>query len=67
MNPALTVIARAAREDQVKELRRVGADVSIQPEFEGGVEMVRQALLRCGRREQENAGILDRLRNDLYA
>jgi CPA2 family monovalent cation:H+ antiporter-2 len=66
MNPVLTVIARAAREDQVKELRRVGADVSIQPEFEGGVEMVRQALLRCGR-EEENAGILDRLRNDLYA
>jgi CPA2 family monovalent cation:H+ antiporter-2 len=67
MNPALTVIARAAREDQVKELRQVGADVSIQPEFEGGVEMVRQALLRCGHPEEENAQILDRLRNDLYA
>jgi CPA2 family monovalent cation:H+ antiporter-2 len=67
LHPALTVIARAAREDQVKELRRVGADVSIQPEFEGGVEMVRQALLRCGHREEENARILDRLRNDLYA
>jgi CPA2 family monovalent cation:H+ antiporter-2 len=66
LNSALTVIARAAREDQVKELRRIGADVSIQPEFEGGVEMVRQTLLRYDHREGKDSHILDRLRNDLY-
>ena len=67
LNSALTVIARAAREDQVKDLRRIGADVSIQPEFEGGVEMVRQALLRYDHREGKDSDILDRIRNDLYA
>jgi CPA2 family monovalent cation:H+ antiporter-2 len=66
LNPALTLVARAARGDQVKELRNAGADVAIQPEFEGGVEMVRQALVRCNCDEGESLRILERLRNDLY-
>jgi CPA2 family monovalent cation:H+ antiporter-2 len=66
LNPALTLIARAAREEKVKELREAGADVAIQPEFEGGVEMVRQALVRCNCDEGASFRILERLRNDLY-
>lgn len=46
LNPGLSVIARAFRQQDVIELRRVGVDGAIQPEFEGGVEMVRQALLQ---------------------
>jgi len=50
MNPGIILIARAVREHQVAELTRLGVNAVIQPEFEGGVEMVRQALLRyqCG-------------------
>jgi CPA2 family monovalent cation:H+ antiporter-2 len=45
-NPKIAVIARAAREGQLVELRQIGVDAAIQSEFEGGVEMVRQALVR---------------------
>jgi len=48
LNPSLSVIARAARDHHVPELRKLGVEAAIQPEFEGGVEMVRQALVRFG-------------------
>ncbi|MEO8372685.1 MAG: cation:proton antiporter [Candidatus Solibacter sp.] len=50
MNPAITLIARAVREHQVAEFTRLGVNAVIQPEFEGGIEMVRQALqsYKCG-------------------
>jgi monovalent cation:H+ antiporter-2, CPA2 family len=44
-NAKISVVARAVRERQVSELRAMGVD-AVQPEFEGGVEMVRQALAR---------------------
>lgn len=46
MNPAISVIARALRTDDLPELRKLGVDAVIQPEFEGGVAMVRQALVQ---------------------
>jgi monovalent cation:H+ antiporter-2, CPA2 family len=46
LNPAVTVIARAFRREDIVELRRLGVAGVVQPEFEGGVEMVRQALLQ---------------------
>jgi len=50
MNPGITLIARAVREHQVAEFTRLGVNAVIQPEFEGGIEMVRQALesYKCG-------------------
>lgn len=48
MNPHIVVIARASREHHIRELRQLGVDAAVQPEFEGGVEMVRQALERYG-------------------
>ena len=47
MNPSIIVIARAMRERNVTELRKLGIDRVVQPEFEGGIEMVRQALVAC--------------------
>ena len=47
------MIARAPREDQVKELRRIGANVQIQPELKAASK-------------RKDSHILDRLRNDLY-
>jgi CPA2 family monovalent cation:H+ antiporter-2 len=46
LNPAISVIARALGTDDVLELRKLAVDAVIQPEFEGGVAMVQQALLQ---------------------
>lgn len=43
-NPGLTIIARAAHQNDIAPLLAHGVDVAVQPEFEGGVEMVRHAL-----------------------
>ena len=63
LNPKISVIARAFRGDDVLELRRLGVDSVIQPEFEGGVEMVRQALLP----HMPDATAVSRLISDLRA
>jgi CPA2 family monovalent cation:H+ antiporter-2 len=42
------VVARAQRGEDVERLRRAGADVVVQPEFEAGVEVIRHALQRYG-------------------
>ncbi len=54
LNPKLVVIARAARSHHVAELGKLGVDAVVQAEFEGGVEMVRQALVRYPRRPRDN-------------
>lgn len=46
--PQVPVIARAARVQLLDELRRLGAASAVLPEFEGGMEMARQAMLRSG-------------------
>ncbi len=46
--PDAPVIARAARPRLVDELRRLGAASAVLPEFEGGMEMARQAMMRSG-------------------
>jgi CPA2 family monovalent cation:H+ antiporter-2 len=66
LHPGLIVIARATRERQVSELLASGVAAAIQPEFEGGVEMVRQALVRSNYDEAATAAILDHLRKELY-
>jgi CPA2 family monovalent cation:H+ antiporter-2 len=44
LNPRLFVVARATAAGDVEDLRALRADVVVQPEFEGGIEMVRRAL-----------------------
>ena len=46
LNPSISVIARASQSDNVLELHKLGVEAVIQPEFEGGVAMVRQALVQ---------------------
>ena len=48
LSPRLHVVARAQRGEDVETLRRAGADVVVQPEFEAGVEVIRHALQRYG-------------------
>lgn len=66
LNPSMAIIARAVRPHHVSELRRLGVDAVIQPEFEGGVEMVRQALTRYSGDETQNAHLLDDIRHEFY-
>ncbi|MBI3939525.1 MAG: cation:proton antiporter [Acidobacteria bacterium] len=67
LNPVLILIARAVREHHIGELRKLGVVAAIQSEFEGGVEMVRQALVRCHHDEAAALQILERLRSELYS
>jgi CPA2 family monovalent cation:H+ antiporter-2 len=66
MNPNVTIIARAIRERQVGELKALGVDVAIQPEFEGGVEMVRQALVRYGCDGESTTRLVNSARMEFY-
>jgi CPA2 family monovalent cation:H+ antiporter-2 len=63
LNPSLFIVARAIAGQHVEDLRALRADAIVQPEFEGGIEMVRQALAHCGRTDVE----IDRLTTDLRA
>jgi CPA2 family monovalent cation:H+ antiporter-2 len=65
LNPAVSVIARASRTDNVVELRKLKVDAVIQPEFEGGVAMVRQALVHYTSEESAIKLISD-LRTEFY-
>ena len=66
MNPDLGLIVRANGPRQLDELHRLGVRAAIQPEFEGGVEMARQALLGCRPDDESSRAIVERLRTNLY-
>ena len=66
INPRLTVIARAAQERHVRELRNLGVVAAVQPEYEAGMEMVRQALVRSSYDETAREAILKGLRDEFY-
>jgi monovalent cation:H+ antiporter-2, CPA2 family len=66
LNPSLAVIARASRGRHLAGLHRLGVVSAVQPEFEGGLEMVRQALLHFHQPADEVLRIVDNLRAELY-
>jgi K+:H+ antiporter len=66
MNPRIVVIARAVREHHVAELRRLGVEAAVQPEFEGGVEMVRQAMVRYQCDDETTARLVAEIRKEYY-
>jgi CPA2 family monovalent cation:H+ antiporter-2 len=66
MNPKIIVIARAVRDYNVPELRQAGVDRVVQPEFEGGVEIVRQALVAWDFDRDEAWRLIKILRAELY-
>lgn len=67
LNPKLVVIARVVRAHHVAELSKLGIDAVVQPEFEGGVEMVRQALLRYQYDEAATLRLVSDVRNEFYS
>ncbi|HEY4089726.1 MAG TPA: cation:proton antiporter [Bryobacteraceae bacterium] len=66
LNPRITVIARALRAPDVDALRKIGVDTVIQIEFEGGIEMVRQALIEYRRDDPAVSQLIEDLRRDFY-
>jgi CPA2 family monovalent cation:H+ antiporter-2 len=66
LNPRVVVVARAIRERHISELHDLGVDAAVQPEFEGGVEMVRQALVLYPFDEKATQEAVANLRKALY-
>jgi CPA2 family monovalent cation:H+ antiporter-2 len=67
MNPGLAIIARAEGIDEMRRLHDEGVYEVVQPEFEAGLEMTRQALLQLGLAATEIQRFIDSIRDDLYA
>lgn len=65
-NPDITLIARAAHNNHIAQLLAHGVNVAVQPEFEGGVEMVRQSLAHCNYPPEVTEPLLANLRADMY-
>jgi CPA2 family monovalent cation:H+ antiporter-2 len=66
LNPHIVLVARSTKLHHVAELRDLGVSVIVQPELEGGLEMVRQSLIHYGRDEEESARIVSHLRTEVY-
>jgi hypothetical protein len=65
LNPRVFVVARAANTAHVEELRALRVH-AVQPEFEGGLEMVRRALGQFERSDDEIDRVTGELRRTLY-
>jgi hypothetical protein len=48
------------------ELRELGINATVQPEFEGGIEMGRQALIQYDYDDIEVSRLVSKLRSSLY-
>jgi monovalent cation:H+ antiporter-2, CPA2 family len=66
LNPAVSVIARAVRTDDVQELRKLGLDAVFQPEFEAGIAMVRQVLVQYNGDGPAASRLISDLRAEFY-
>lgn len=66
LNPRLPIVARATRLGQLAVLRTLGIFEVVQPEFEAGLEMVRQTLLRFGFAAADIEQLSDAVRNEQY-
>ncbi len=66
LNPRLHIVARATRLGQLEVLRQLGIHEVVQPEFEAGLEMVRQALLHFDVPTAEIERLSDTVRAEYY-
>jgi CPA2 family monovalent cation:H+ antiporter-2 len=66
LNPNISIIARAFRPADIPELHKLGVGCVVQPEIEGGIEMVRQALAQYNP-DNVAAGLISELRAEFYA
>jgi CPA2 family monovalent cation:H+ antiporter-2 len=66
-NPKLKIVARAENIDQIQILHELGVDEVIQPEFEAGLEVTRQALLSLNIAPADIKRFTDQVRQESYA
>ncbi len=66
INPDLSIIARAASLEGVKNLNKLGATHIVHPELEGGLELVHHTLLSLGFPLREVHSYADAVRRDNY-
>lgn len=66
VNPKLPIIARAASEEGVHQLARMGASHIVHPEMEGGLGMLQYILLQLGYPLREVHEFTEAVRNDRY-
>ena len=67
LNPHLYIVARSGGLEQMRMLREVGVHDLVQPEFEAGLEITRQALLAMGVDDAEIGREADKVREALYS
>ncbi|WP_129631916.1 cation:proton antiporter [Candidatus Oscillochloris fontis] len=66
LNPNLHIVARATQLGQLEILRTLGIHEVVQPEFEAGLEMVRQVLLHFDFPPADIERLSDGVRNEHY-
>lgn len=64
--PELTIVARSATREGVGELARLGANYIVQPELEGGLELVHHTLIELGFPLREVHEYAQAVRRDHY-
>ena len=64
--PSLALLARAESPEQIRAFRDIGVEEVVQPEFEAGLELIRQSLLRLDVAADAIQGSLDDVRHELY-
>ncbi|MFZ5447169.1 MAG: cation:proton antiporter [Thermodesulfobacteriota bacterium] len=67
LKPSLDILARAEEVELMRALYEQGASLVVQPEFEAGLEMTRQALLHLHLPATDILKYTDAVRRDLYA
>ena len=67
LNEDVRIVARAMHEEQLKHLGEMGITEVVQPEFEAGLEMVRQVLLQFEVVPAEIRQFTDAVRGEMYA
>ncbi|MBE0617344.1 MAG: NAD-binding protein, partial [Proteobacteria bacterium] len=67
LRPGLPIVARAEGVAELADLRAEGVEMVVQPEFEAGLQMTRQALLRLGVSVDRIHQYTDAVRRELYA
>ena len=66
LNPALAIIVRARSAHEIPEFRHLGANEIVVPEYEGGLEIMRQSLVVMGYDAQEALSLSNAVRDIHY-
>jgi CPA2 family monovalent cation:H+ antiporter-2 len=67
VNAGLKIVARAENIDQIQVLHKLGVHEVIQPEFEAGLEVTRQALLSLNIAAADITRFTDQVRQESYS